>query len=198
MGTTLLSDFEISEYAKNLHMIDPFVSNQISSGMMPYQAPDDEPEKIISYGLSSYGYDLRVADEYKVFKHPADRIVDPKDFDSSNVYDFQGESIIIEPHGFVLARSVEYMRIPRNIITVCLGKSTYARCGIIVNITALEPEWEGHVTIEISNTTPLPVKVYSNEGIAQILFFASDSDCDISYKDKGGKYQGQTGITLAR
>jgi dCTP deaminase len=181
----VLSDVEITELAK-AGMIEPFFSRNVC---------DDGK---ISYGLSSYGYDISLAYEYKIFDNRTGGIVDPKNFDKNCVMDFQGNVCLIPPHGFVLARSAEYMKIPRDIITICLGKSTYARCGIIVNITALEPEWEGHVTIEISNTTPFPVKVYSGEGIAQVLFFRGERYCENTYKDKGGKYQGQTGITLAK
>lgn len=157
-------------------------------------------EKIISYGTSSYGYDVRCADEFKVFTNVHSTVVDPKKFDNRNFVDFQGDHCIIPPNSFALARTVEYFRVPRDTLIICLGKSTYARCGIIVNVTPLEPEWEGHITLEFSNTTPLPAKVYANEGCAQFLFFQADADdvCETSYKDRGGKYQGQTGITLPR
>jgi len=153
---------------------------------------------VISYGVSSYGYDVRVGDEFKVFTNVYNTLVDPKNFDSKSFVDITGEVCIIPPNSFALASTIEYFRIPRDVLTVCLGKSTYARCGIIVNVTPFEPEWEGHVTIEISNTTPLPAKIYANEGIAQVLFFQSDEPCAKSYKDKKGKYQAQRGVTLPR
>ena len=166
-------------------MIEPFEEKQVRAGT-------------ISYGLSSYGYDLRIADEFKIFTNVNSTIVDPKSMDPASMVDFRGPVAVIPPNSFALGRSVEYFRIPRNVITVCLGKSTYARCGIITNVTPFEPEWEGFVTLEISNTTPLPARVYANEGIAQVLFFESDEPCEISYKDKAGKYQAQQGITLPR
>ena len=166
-------------------MIEPFEDRQVRQG-------------VVSYGLSSYGYDIRVADEYKVFTNLFNTVVDPKNFDPKSFVDIKGDMCIVPPNSFALARTIEYFRIPRDVLTVCLGKSTYARCGIIVNVTPFEPEWEGHVTIEISNTTPLPAKIYSNEGIAQVLFFESDEDCEVSYKDKAGKYQNQQGLTLPR
>ncbi|HVP14795.1 MAG TPA: dCTP deaminase [Terriglobales bacterium] len=166
-------------------MIEPFEEKQVRSGA-------------ISYGISSYGYDLRVADEFKIFTNVNTTIVDPKNMDPSSMVDFRGPVAVIPPNSFALARSVEYFRIPRNVLCTCLGKSTYARCGIITNVTPFEPEWEGFVTLEISNTTPLPAKVYANEGIAQVLFFESDEPCEVSYKDKAGKYQAQRGITLPR
>jgi dCTP deaminase len=150
----------------------------------------------ISYGLSSYGYDVRCADEFKIFTNINSAIVDPKAFDASSFVDLKSDLCIIPPNSFVLARTVEYFRIPRDVIVICLGKSTYARCGIIVNVTPLEPEWEGHVTLEFSNTTPLPAKIYAHEGIAQLLFLQSDEVCAVSYRDRNGKYQGQTGVTL--
>ncbi|HET7088606.1 MAG TPA: dCTP deaminase, partial [Anaerolineae bacterium] len=153
---------------------------------------------VISYGVSSYGYDIRVADEFKIFTNVHSAIVDPKHFDPKSMVDFKGDVCIIPPNSFVLGRTIEYFRIPRDVLVVCLGKSTYARCGLIVNVTPLEPEWEGHVTLEISNTTPLPAKVYANEGIAPVLFFVADSECEVSYKDKKGKYDKQTGIVLPR
>ena len=153
---------------------------------------------MISYGVSSYGYDIRVADEYKIFTDVFSAIVDPKQFDPKSMVDFKGDVCIIPPNSFVLARTIEYFRIPRNVLTVCVGKSTYARCGLIVNVTPFEPEWEGFVTLEISNTTPLPAKVYSNEGIAQVLFFEADEECTISYADKKGKYQKQQSIVLPK
>jgi len=153
---------------------------------------------VVSYGLSSYGYDVRIADEFKIFTNVFGAVVDPKAFDPKSFVDFQGEVCIIAPNSFALGRTVEYFRIPRNVMTICVGKSTYARCGIITNVTPLEPGWEGHITLEISNTTPLPAKIYANEGIAQILFFESDEECMISYADKQGKYQGQRGVTLPK
>lgn len=166
-------------------MIEPFVENQVRDG-------------VISYGLSSYGYDLRVADEFKIFTNVHSAIVDPKDFASDSFVDFKGDVCVIPPNSFVLARSIEYFRIPRGVLTICLGKSTYARCGQIVNVTPFEPSWTGHVTLEISNTTPLPAKIYANEGLAQVLFFEGDEECEVSYADKKGKYQGQTGVTPPR
>jgi len=170
-------------------MIEPFESGQVRAA---------NGEKIVSYGTSSYGYDVRCAREFKIFTNINSTIVDPKHFDPKNFVDFEGEVCIIPPNSFALARTVEYFRIPRNVMVVCLGKSTYARCGIIVNVTPLEPEWEGHVTLEFSNTTPLPARIYANEGVAQFLFFESDEVCETSYKDRGGKYQGQKGVTLPR
>ena len=155
-------------------------------------------ENVISYGLSSYGYDIRVSDEYKIFTNINNSIVDPKHFDSNSFVDFKGDVCIVPANSFALARSVEYFKIPRQVLTICVGKSTYARCGIIVNVTPFEPEWEGYVTLEISNTTPLPAKIYSNEGLCQVLFFESDEDCETSYGDKNGKYLKQTGITLPK
>ena len=179
------SDKWIREMSQTKKMIDPFVERQDGKGK-------------ISFGLSSYGYDMRVADEYKVFTNVHGTIVDPKSFDSKAFVDIKAPECVVPPNSFALARTVEYFRIPRDVLTVCLGKSTYARCGIIVNVTPFEPEWEGHVTIEISNTTPLPAKIYANEGIAQVLFFQSDEPCEISYKDKKGKYQAQRGVTLPK
>lgn len=166
-------------------MISPFEESQVRAGT-------------ISYGVSSYGYDMRVSDEYKIFTNVNSTVVDPKKFNSSNFVEVKANEILVPPNSFALARSVEYFKIPRSTLAICLGKSTYARCGIICNVTPFEPEWEGHVTIEISNTTPLPAKIYSNEGICQVLFFESDDPCAVSYRDRGGKYQGQTGITLPR
>jgi len=166
-------------------MIEPFEFKQISDGK-------------ISYGLSSYGYDIRVSDEFKIFTNVNNSVVDPKNFDSNSFVDFKGNNCIVPPNSFALARSIEYFRIPRDVLTICVGKSTYARCGIIVNVTPFEPEWEGYVTLEISNTTPLPAKIYSNEGLCQVLFFQSDEECLVSYKDKQGKYQQQSGITLPK
>ncbi len=167
-------------------MIDPFEPRQISQ---------TEKGKVISYGVSSYGYDVRCAPEFKVFTNLNSTIVDPKNFDSGSFVDVAGDSCIIPPNSFALSRTLEYFRIPRDILTICLGKSTYARCGIIVNVTPLEPEWEGHVTLEFSNTTPLPARIYAGEGVAQVLFLQADGVCEQSYKDRAGKYQGQTGIT---
>ncbi|MEE2889861.1 MAG: dCTP deaminase [Planctomycetota bacterium] len=175
-------------------MIEPFSPEQVREGI----DESGQPYRVISYGISSYGYDLRVADEFKVFTNVHGSVVDPKDFDERSFVDIKTDCCIIPPNSFALARSVEYFRIPRNVITVCLGKSTYARCGIIVNVTPFEPEWEGHVTLEISNTTPLPARVYAEEGLAQVLFFESDEDCETSYLDRGGKYQGQRGINPPR
>ncbi len=170
-------------------MIEPFEAGQI-------RVADDR--KIISYGTSSYGYDVRCAGEFKIFTNINSTIVDPKSFDTNNFVDLRADVCIVPPNSFALARTVEYFRIPRSTMVICLGKSTYARCGIIVNVTPLEPEWEGHVTLEFSNTTPLPAKIYANEGVAQMLFFESDEVCETSYRDRGGKYQGQTGVTLPR
>lgn len=181
------SDRWIKTMAQTQGMIEPFVSNQIR---------DTQSERVISFGTSSYGYDVRCAREFKIFTNINTAIVDPKNFDSSSFVDVVSDVCIIPPNSFALARTVEYFRIPRNVLTVCLGKSTYARCGIIVNVTPLEPEWEGHVTLEFSNTTPLPAKIYANEGVAQMLFFESDEMCETSYKDRSGKYQGQKGVTL--
>ncbi len=166
-------------------MIEPFEDRQVRQG-------------VVSYGVSSYGYDCRVGNEFKVFTNVYNTVVDPKNFDPKSFVDITGDECIVPPNSFALASTVEYFRIPRDVLTVCLGKSTYARCGIIVNVTPFEPEWEGHVTIEISNTTPLPAKIYANEGIAQVLFFQSDEQCEISYKDKKGKYQAQRGVTLPK
>lgn len=163
-----------------------------------FQLDNPNADKIISYGTSSYGYDVRCADEFKIFTNINSSVIDPKNFDDKCFVDFKGPVCIIPPNSFVLARTVEYFRIPRNVLTICLGKSTYARCGIIVNVTPLEPEWEGHVTLEFSNTTNLPAKIYANEGVAQMLFLESDEDCETSYKDRGGKYQSQTGVVVPR
>jgi dCTP deaminase len=181
----LKSDSWIRKMALEHKMIEPFVDHQKREGT-------------ISYGLSSYGYDIRVADEFKIFTNVFSAIVDPKDFNPQSMIDYKGEVCIIPPNSFALARTVEYFRIPRGVLTVCLGKSTYARCGIIVNVTPFEPEWEGFVTLEISNTTPLPAKIYANEGIAQVLFFEGDEVCEVSYADKKGKYQKQTSIVLPK
>jgi dCTP deaminase len=179
------SDKWIRRMAIEQGMIEPFNEKQVREG-------------VISYGLSSYGYDARIADEFKIFTNINHTIVDPKDFDPRSFVDFRGEQCIIPPNSFALARTVERFRIPRDVIVVCVGKSTYARCGIIVNVTPLEPEWEGIVTLEVSNTTPLPARIYANEGIAQFLFFRSDEACETSYADKKGKYQAQQGLTLPR
>lgn len=179
------SDKWIRRMAKKHQMIVPFSDRQIRKG-------------IISYGLSSYGYDIRVADEFKVFTSIKTTVVDPKRFDQRSLVDTKGKSCLIPANSFVLARTVEYFKIPRNILTICLGKSTYARCGIIVNVTPFEPEWEGYATLEISNATPLPAKIYANEGIAQIIFLEADEICEVSYKDKKGKYQAQKKITLPK
>ncbi len=179
------SDRWIRRMALEHGMIEPFEDRQVREGK-------------ISYGVSSYGYDLRVADEFRIFTNVNSTTVDPKNFDARNFVEFKGPVCIIPPNSFALARSVEYFRIPRNVLTICVGKSTYARCGIIVNVTPFEPEWEGFVTLEISNTTPLPAKIYGNEGLCQVIFFESDEACEISYKDKKGKYQSQQGIVLPR
>ncbi len=170
-------------------MIEPFEEGQVRTL---------DGRKIVSYGTSSYGYDVRCAGEFKIFTNINSTIIDPKNFDVNNFVDVSGEVCIVPPNSFALARTVEFFRIPRNVMVICLGKSTYARCGIIVNVTPLEPEWEGHVTLEFSNTTPLPARIYANEGVAQMLFFESDEVCETSYRDRGGKYQGQKGVTLPR
>ncbi|MFI5375838.1 MAG: dCTP deaminase [Candidatus Rokuibacteriota bacterium] len=177
------SDRWIRRQALEKGMIKPFEDRQVRKGA-------------ISFGLSSYGYDIRIADEFKIFTNINTTIVDPKAFDPRSFVDYQGEVALIPPNSFALGRSVEYFKIPRNVLTICVGKSTYARCGIITNVTPFEPEWEGYVTLEISNTTPLPAKIYANEGIAQVLFFESDEACETSYADRQGKYQGQQGIVL--
>lgn len=170
-------------------MIEPFESGQIKQ---------KDGHSIVSYGTSSYGYDIRCSDEFKLFTNLNSTIVDPKQFDSNSFVDVKSDICIIPPNSFALARTVEYFRIPRNVLTICLGKSTYARCGIIVNVTPFEPEWEGYVTLEFSNTTPLPAKIYANEGVAQVIFFESDEVCETSYKDRNGKYQFQQGVTLPK
>jgi dCTP deaminase len=184
---SIKSDRWIRRMVREHQMIDPFEQSQVRSGS-------------ISYGVSSYGYDMRVAREFRIFTNVHSPIVDPKVFDPLSFVEFEGDVCLIPPNSFALARSVEYFRIPRNVLTICVGKSTYARCGIITNVTPFEPEWEGHVTLEISNTTPLPARIYANEGIAQVLFFEADQDdiCDVSYADKQGKYQGQRGVTLPK
>jgi dCTP deaminase len=182
---SIKSDRWIKRMAREHAMIEPFVDDQVRQG-------------VVSYGVSSYGYDVRVGREFKVFTNVYNTVVDPKAFDPRSFVDIVADECIIPPNSFALASTIEYFRIPRDILTICLGKSTYARCGIIVNVTPFEPEWEGHVTIEISNTTPLPAKIYANEGIAQVLFFQGDEPCARSYKDKKGKYQAQRGVTLPR
>ncbi len=181
---------------------DRWIRRMAAKGMIepfePGQVRHVAGERIVSYGTSSYGYDIRCAAEFKIFTNINSTIVDPKAFDPNSFVDFGGNVCIIPPNSFALARTVEFFRIPRNVLTICLGKSTYARCGIIVNVTPLEPEWEGHVTLEFSNTTTLPAKIYANEGCAQVIFIESDEVCETSYKDRGGKYQGQTGVTLPR
>ncbi len=184
---SIKSDKWIRRMAKEHHMIEPFAENQVRK---------TANSKIVSYGTSSYGYDVRCANEFKIFTNINSAIIDPKNFAKESFVDVNADVCIIPPNSFVLARTIEYFRIPRNVLTICLGKSTYARCGIIVNVTPLEPEWEGHVTLEFSNTTNLPAKIYAHEGVAQMLFLESDEVCEQSYKDRGGKYQGQTGVTL--
>lgn len=164
----------------------------------PAQIKRNGKDRLVSYGTSSYGYDVRCSDRFKIFTNINSAVVDPKNFDENSFVDFQGDVCIIPPNSFALASTIERFKIPRNVLTVCLGKSTYARCGIIVNVTPLEPEWEGHVTLEFSNTTPLPARIYANEGVAQVIFLESDEECEVSYKDKGGKYQGQAGVTLPK
>jgi len=183
------SDKWIRRMAEGHGMIEPFEPSQIKR---------NSGGSIVSYGTSSYGYDVRCSDEFKIFTNINSTIVDPKKFDPNSFVDFKGDVCIIPPNSFALARTVEFFRIPRNVLTICLGKSTYARCGIIVNVTPLEPEWEGHVTLEFSNTTPLPAKIYANEGVAQVIFIEGDEVCETSYKDRGGKYQGQKGVTLPK
>jgi len=187
---SIKSDKWIQEMSEKKGMIKPFSKNQVRL--------DEDGNKLISYGVSSYGYDVRCSNEFKVFTNIHSAVVDPKSFDEKSFVDIDSDICVIPPNSFALARTVEYFKIPRNVLTVCLGKSTYARCGIIVNVTPLEPEWEGHVTLEFSNTTNLPAKIYAGEGVAQMLFFESDEECEISYKDRGGKYQGQTGVTLPK
>ena len=182
---SIKADKWIKRMALEHGMIEPFEDRQVRQG-------------VISYGLSSYGYDIRVADEFKVFTNINNTVVDPKNFDDRSFVDMKTDVCIIPPNSFALSKTVEYFRIPRDVLTVCVGKSTYARCGLIVNVTPFEPEWEGFVTLEISNTTPLPAKVYANEGIAQVLFFRGEEEPEVSYKDKGGKYQSQVGVTLPR
>jgi len=183
------SDSWIRRMSQEHDMISPFE---------PQQVRHTEGGRIVSYGTSSYGYDVRCADEFKIFTNINSSVVDPKDFDENSFVDVKSDVCIIPPNSFALARTVEYFKIPRDVLTICLGKSTYARCGIIVNVTPLEPEWEGHVTLEFSNTTPLPAKIYANEGVAQMLFLGADEVCETSYKDRDGKYQGQTGVVVPR
>lgn len=187
---SIKSDRWIRQMAEEQGMIEPFEAGQVRY--------NEKRERMVSYGTSSYGYDVRCANEFKIFTNVHSAIVDPKDFDEASFFDLTSDVCIIPPNSFALARTVEFFRIPRSVLTICLGKSTYARCGIIVNVTPLEPEWAGHVTLEFSNTTPLPAKVYANEGVAQMLFFESDEVCETSYRDRGGKYQGQTGVTLPK
>jgi dCTP deaminase len=186
---SIKADKWIRQMAQEHGMIEPFEADQVR-----YSGEN----KLISYGTSSYGYDVRCSEHFKVFTNINSATVDPKNFDEKSFVDVESDVCVIPPNSFALAATVEYFRIPRNVLTICLGKSTYARCGIIVNVTPLEPEWEGHVTLEFSNTTTLPAKIYANEGVAQMLFFESDEACEVSYKDRGGKYQGQRGVTLPR
>jgi len=186
---SIKSDRWIRRMAAEHHMIEPFEAGQIR---------EQDGRLIVSYGTSSYGYDVRCAAEFKIFTNINSAVVDPKAFNAASFVDVKNDVCVIPPNSFALARTVEYFRIPRNVLTICLGKSTYARCGIIVNVTPLEPEWEGHVTLEFSNTTPLPARIYANEGVAQMLFLESDEQCETSYRDRGGKYQGQLGVTLPK
>ena len=186
---SICADHWIRKMSLEHGMIEPFIERQVRS---------DDDDKKISYGLSSYGYDLRVADEFKVFTNVFNTVVDPKAFDDRSFVDIKTDVCIVPPNSFALARSVEYFRIPREVLTICVGKSTYARCGIIVNVTPFEPEWEGHVTLEISNTTPLPARIYANEGLAQVVFFKAEETCETSYADRTGKYMKQRGITVPR
>lgn len=186
---SIKSDRWITRMARERGMIEPFEAGQVRA---------NGSGKVISYGVSSYGYDVRCADHFKIFTNINSTIVDPKAFDEKSFVDFHGDCCVIPPNSFALASTVEYFRIPRDVLTICLGKSTYARCGIIVNVTPLEPEWEGHVTLEFSNTTTLPARIYANEGVAQMLFLGADEVCEISYKDRDGKYQGQRGVTLPK
>ena len=187
---SIKSDKWITEMSKTQSMIEPFSENQVRL--------DKDGEKLISYGVSSYGYDVRCSNEFKVFTNIHSAIVDPKSFDEKSFVDIESDICVIPPNSFALARTVEYFKIPRNVLTVCLGKSTYARCGIIVNVTPFEPEWEGHVTLEISNTTPLPAKIYANEGVAQFIFLKGNEKPEVTYADRKGKYMGQTGVTLPK
>ncbi|MDA7802657.1 dCTP deaminase [Gammaproteobacteria bacterium] len=187
---SIKSDKWIKEMSIANRMIKPFSENQVRL--------DSDGNKLISYGVSSFGYDVRCSNEFKVFTNINSAVVDPKNFDANSFVDVKSDVCVIPPNSFALARTIEYFKIPRKVLTICLGKSTYARCGIIVNVTPLEPEWEGHVTLEFSNTTNLPAKIYAGEGVAQMIFLESDEDCEVSYKDRGGKYQGQTGVTLPK
>ena len=187
---SVLSDHQISKLAKTQNMISPYVENNIKKNI--------EGDKIISYGTSSYGYDARVSDDFKIFTNVDSAIVDPKDFSNDSFVSRKSDICIIPPNSFVLASTIEYFKIPKDVLVICVGKSTYARCGIIVNVTPLEPEWEGHVTLEFSNTTPLPAKVYAGEGACQFIFMKADQDCLTSYKDRSGKYMKQTGVTLPK
>jgi len=191
LSMSIKSDTWIRKMATEAQMIKPFVDRQV-------RIPGETKSNVVSYGVSSYGYDIRVAREFKVFTNVHNSIVDPKCFEEKSFVRIEDDVCIVPPNSFALAHSVEYFKIPRNVLTICLGKSTYARCGIIVNVTPFEPEWEGYVTLEISNTTPLPAKIYANEGIAQVLFFESDEECEVSYADRKGKYMKQVGITLPR
>jgi dCTP deaminase len=186
---SIKSDKWIRRMAREHRMIEPFE---------PGQVKHNGNERVVSFGTSSYGYDIRCSEEFKIFTNINTAIVDPKNFADTSFVDFRGPVCIIPPNSFALARTVEYFRIPRNVLTICLGKSTYARCGIIVNVTPFEPEWEGYATLEFSNTTPLPAKIYANEGVAQVVFFEADEECDVSYKDRGGKYMRQIGVTLPK
>ncbi len=186
---SIKSDKWIRRMAQAHGMIEPFEPGQIKH---------NGDERVVSFGTSSYGYDIRCSDEFKIFTNINTAVVDPKRFDDSSFVDFRGDVCIIPPNSFALARTVEYFRIPRNVLTLCVGKSTYARCGIIVNVTPFEPEWEGYATLEFSNTTPLPAKIYANEGVAQVVFFEAAEECEVSYKDRGGKYMGQVGVTLPK
>ncbi len=186
---TIKSDKWIRRMAEEHGMIEPFE---------PHQIKQSGERRIVSFGTSSYGYDIRCSDQFKIFTNINTAIVDPKNFDDSSFVDVSGEVCIIPPNSFALARTVEYLRIPRNVLTLCVGKSTYARCGIIVNVTPFEPEWEGYATLEFSNTTPLPAKIYANEGVAQVIFFEADEACEVSYKDRSGKYMRQIGVTLPK
>ena len=186
---TIKSDRWIRQMAESNRMIEPFEAGQVR---------ETAAGQVVSWGTSSYGYDIRCSDEFKIFTNINSAVVDPKNFDANSFVDIKSDVCIIPPNSFALARTVEYFRIPRNVLTICLGKSTYARCGIIVNVTPFEPEWEGFATLEFSNTSPLPAKIYANEGVAQVLFFESDEECETSYKERGGKYQGQIGVTLPK
>lgn len=184
------SDKWIRKMATEQGMIEPFEAGQVKH--------DAQGNRVVSYGTSSYGYDIRCSNEFKIFTNVYSSVVDPKNFDEKSLVDFTGAVCVIPPNSFALARTVEYLRIPRNVLTICVGKSTYARCGIIVNVTPFEPEWQGHATLEFSNTTTLPAKIYAGEGVAQVIFLEADEECETSYADRAGKYQGQTGVTLPR